>query len=251
MEANAIDGTIYRTGTEDFLRQGDILLPSKMKEVLAGHQDYINDRDHFPRYIVLTQSCDLERENDRVNYVSLAVVRNFEESIGDMSSDATRNLIKAILQYEYNKRGYFFLPEEPALGIDRSMVADLRVTFSVHKKHYPNLVKARNGGLNEIFAIHLGNLIAQTFNRVALPSRASDIKAKIKDDYRRIQAKKKREFEELVAERGSICEVSGCDRKAEVYRYASSTGSAVMERPVILCRDHANQFDNGMIQDGL
>ena len=171
--------TIYDYPAEQHLCQGDIIFPSDIKENLVGHQDYFADADHFVRFLVLTQTCDLARAKQR-SYIQLCAVRRLSDAFGvrhldELSRSSTKENIKKLLRYQENKRGYFFLPMSPSSASDRPQaieepcVADLRVSFSLHETHHDDLVRARCGSLNQIFVAHLGHMLGSLFNRVALP----------------------------------------------------------------------------------
>lgn len=84
---------VYREIEEsEHLCQGDILVPSRMRERLVGHQDYYANSPHFHRYVVLTQTCDIAREGDRSNFIFLSVARKLSEALGPKDLESKKFL---------------------------------------------------------------------------------------------------------------------------------------------------------------
>ncbi|NDR57405.1 hypothetical protein [Aliiruegeria sabulilitoris] len=239
----------------EHLCQGDILFPSRMRERLAGHQDYYANAPHFYRYVVLTQTCDLAREGDRSNFIFLSVARKLSEALGpkDLESKKiaegkTQNLLKELLMFQYNKRGFFYLPQDESQGVDEPLVVDLRVILSLHKSHHDKLVLARCGGLNDLFAAQLGQLTAQMFNRIAIPDvdagEANFEAAKLAKSARTKHAER---FDALFAASShKKCSVLECGKRAETFRWLNVKSlDGEGEEEVILCFEHARQLDAG------
>jgi len=158
------------------LSQGDILNREKMKEALAGHQDYFANAKHFRGFCVVTQSCDLVR-GQLAEFIYLAVIRDVLEAFDQRdftnggAQSSTRDVLTKMVTHSYNKRGFFYLPKRVKSGVTTDSVVDLRVIFCIHSRtHYEQLLQARTGVLREDYAGQLGSLAAQTFSRVALPS---------------------------------------------------------------------------------
>jgi len=247
---------VYREIEKDeHLCQGDILLPSQLRERLIGHQDYYTNSPHFYRYVVLTQTCDLAREGDRSNFIFLSVARKLSEALGpkDLESKKivegrTQSLLKDLLMFQYNKRGFFYLPKDDRHGVDEPLVVDLRVIFSLHKSHHDKLVLARCGGLNDLFAAQLGQLTAQMFNRIAIPDvDANEANTESAEVAKFARTKHVERFEQLFAASGhKKCSVQECGKKAETFRWMNVKSlDGEGEKQVILCYEHARQLDAG------
>lgn len=242
------------------LCQGDILLPNELRENLLGHQEYFANSPHFYRYVVLTQTCDLEREDDRCNFIFLSVARKLGEAIGQRDletsriSNRTQRMVRDLLMFQYNKRGFFYLPSEETQGVDEPLVIDLRVIFSLHKSHHGALVSARRGGLNDFFAAQLGQLTAQMFNRIAIPDvdtneATEEAAALVKSE----KAKQSERIEQLIStSTHKKCSVAQCEKKAETFRWID-VKSPVDEgkEEVIFCFEHAKQLDVGSFSGAL
>ena len=156
------------------LSQGTILGREKLRTVLKGHQDYFAESEHFAAYVVVTQSCDLEPQQ-LADYIYLAVIRQFEgafvrRDVEKRYVDGTRRTIREMLNHAYNRRGYFYLPQCKDHGVEEDWVVDLRVMFSLDKKHYQELLDARTGLISELYAAAMGSIAGRMFHRVALSS---------------------------------------------------------------------------------
>lgn len=247
--------TIYDHPAEDHLCQGDIIFPSDIRENLVGHQDYFADAEHFVRFLVLTQTCDLAREKQR-SYIQLCVVRRLSEAFGvrhldELSRSSTKENLKKLLRFQDNKRGYFYLPESPSIDTDRPQaieepcVADLRVTFSLHETHHDDLVRARCGSLNQIFVAHLGHMLGSLFNRVALPPYdANDVETQGKMILdRMIQRVVDREKE--LRKGKQVCAVRDCTNTAKSLRDwpAGYVNQELEFAEHAVCLEHAKKYD--------
>lgn len=245
---------IYRECNENHLCQGDILYPERLRACLEGHQDYYANKPYFYRFILLTQTCDLAREKDRANFLFIAVVRRLSEAIGmrqfeEGAKDSTRQLLMDLLSHRYNKRGFFYLPQNEQQGIEEPSVVDLRVVFSLHKAHYTSLFNARCGGLSELHVAHLGQLIAQMFNRIALPEVAgSDIKQEVRNIMELIGKRENARLNELLeASSDKTCSIEYCKEEAKTFRWLKiwEEDERMKEQEQLLCLEHAHQYDNG------
>ncbi|HXW70068.1 MAG TPA: hypothetical protein VEK34_01245 [Methylocella sp.] len=152
------------------LCQGDIIDAKLLRPALKGHQDYMAERPDFCAFCVMTQTCDLVREQEPAEYITLAVIR-FITNVFEKGSnrDRTKRRLEPIIGYQQNKRHYFYLPAEPKAGITAPSVVDLRVTFALHSQHYEQIVSARRIGMNELFAANLGWMTSYVFSRIAMP----------------------------------------------------------------------------------
>jgi len=168
----------------NWLRQGDIIERDRLIDsgALSGHQEYIKQNpEFFCGFCVLTQTCDLVRETEQdvvgkkrkprtpVEFIALAMIRRltdvFDET--DVTGD-TRNLLKTIVNHNYNKRAYFFLHQDPEAGIGEDWIVDLRTCFSlVSDYHYDQILIARLVCLDDVYANKLGWMAGHIFSRVA------------------------------------------------------------------------------------
>jgi hypothetical protein len=78
---------IYRLPPDPkVLFQGDIIDPIPLKDNLKGHQDYFAESSHFYRYMILTQTCDLDlrdqKSGPKSDFLSLCVIRKLSDAIG-------------------------------------------------------------------------------------------------------------------------------------------------------------------------
>jgi hypothetical protein len=171
---------MYKKPEGPNLWQGDILDFVKLKPALEGHQDYIAQQKHFLGFCVITQTCDLIRDpankRDCASFINLAVIRRLLDPFcaNDVRSnsvrDRTSELLRDIIKHNENKRGYFFLPSEPSAGIAEDSVVDLRVMVSLYAEfHYEQMLSARIGALNDVYANKLGWMVGQLFSRVPAP----------------------------------------------------------------------------------
>lgn len=243
------------------LRQGDILNTHMLRENLRGHQDYFAEQQHFNYYMVLTQSCDLARGG--VDFIFLSTVRVFREAIkfnqvqSRTAKDANRNFIRDLYLHSYNKRGFFYLPCDSRKGLVEDHIVDLRVMFSLHKLHYPDLIQARLCGITDLYAAQLGHIAGHMFNRVATPDweeiydgednispsdKAKKTLDELGDQYRQ-------RCEELISEKGNICTIEGCSSKAEDFRWLpirwQDGKTRFKER--LLCKKHIQNWDRDRI----
>jgi hypothetical protein len=158
------------------LFQGDIINSEALvrAEVLSGHQDYFAGRKDFKAFCVMTQTCDLVHSRC-AEFISLAVIRSITHVFGpeDVKNydrrKSTAKLLEGIIEHQQNKRDYFFLPALPPAGFEDDSVVDLRVMFSLHKKHYSQIREARRTGMSPIYAASLGWMAGYVFSRIAMP----------------------------------------------------------------------------------
>ncbi len=249
-----MEWALYRDSSDGTLCQGDILRADALRDRLRGHQDYFADNARFASYAVITQSCDLAREVGRSEFILLAVVRTLREALGMRhveggAKDQTDRLLSDLLNHNYNKRGFFFLPADLNRGIAEDSVVDLRVMFSMHKAHHDHMVRARCAGLTDVYAAQLGHMVGYMYGRVATPGwdDVDALKKRVRELRTQLVEREDMRMKELTAIGGSGCAVSGCGKTAETYRWLSVKGDELgdEERECLLCLDHARGFDNG------
>ncbi|MGA2797987.1 MAG: hypothetical protein ABSE63_10430, partial [Thermoguttaceae bacterium] len=175
------------------LCQGDILQQNdEIRSLLADVHPHFND-DKYNAFLVLTQTCDLERRDGqpcKSRYINLAVVRPLRDvlffllnrdcdkvKIGrrylegvytSESRDKAERLLSRILNQNAQSEGLFYLHNDLAVRIAEPSVAFLQVSVAVRAQdHYDRLIGARSGRLKEQFQSKLGWLIGNLFSRVA------------------------------------------------------------------------------------
>lgn len=246
------------------LCQGDILDPECLCENLKGHQDYFAERPHFYRYMIVTQTCDLVSDREISDFIFLSVVRRLSEAFGRRhvenrrARDRTKQLLSDLLNHNYNKRGFFYLPKDERQSIDEDSVVDLRVMFSLHKSHYQDLLNARRGAITDVYAAQLGHMVGYMFSRIATPGwdelnpgqeLSEETKRLVNDIHEREEAK----FKELMTKaEESACAVSQCSASAETYRWLpmAEVNGETEHQAHILCLEHAKQYDEGSLPEG-
>lgn len=174
----------YRDSRTD-LEQGDVLqktpeLTSVIREV---HPYYL--KSDYQYFLVLTQSCDLVNRDAGIKcaYITLAAVRPLSvviereaklyqtnevlrraDVVGARGRDAVRRLLERLLNN--NEPEYFYLHEEPTLGIPEHCCAFLRLSVAVKTQHYEVCRNARLISLEPSFQSKLGWLVGNIFSRV-------------------------------------------------------------------------------------
>ncbi len=246
---------IYAEGCpQGRLTQGDILDPKRLTNTLSGHQQYFLEKDYFRRFLVVTQTCDLV-PGRAAGFVFLAVVRHLEQAL-DHSDFHTRSarsrtekLVSDLINYNYNKRGYFFLPAMPDAGIERDSVVDLRVMFSLRYKHYPELLEARLGSLTTLFAAKLGSMTGEMFSRVAVDSwndggYAISAREKVDTVMKECQDREQTKFDALCHKHGTTCGKCGA-ASATTYRWTVDPRS-FENIHLLFCNQCAAAFDDAL-----
>lgn len=244
---------IYRSPPkETLLGQGDILDPQLLAQTLKGHQDYFVDR--FYRFMVLTQTCDLDRSRDTSEFVFLTVVRKLSEAFGmrhveKKRREQTKRLIRELYDHIYNKRGYFYLPLDERYGIAAESVVDLRVIFSVHKAVYRDLLNARLGTLTDHYAAQLGSLAGYMFNRVAMPGWeelfGGDRDKHAQTEVNLMLERESQIFADFLKQTDGRCARLSCGKTAETYRWLpfGDDGGGFRFDWRVLCFEHAEEYD--------
>lgn len=221
-----MEWAVYGDSPADLLCQGDVLRAEMLSPNLRGHQDHFADHPRFPAYVVITQSCDMAREVGRSEFILLAVVRRLGEALGirhvePNEKDSTDRLLTDLLNHNYNKRGFFFLPENVQRGILEDYVVDLRVMFSLHKAHYGDLVRARCTSITDVYAAQLGHMVGYMYGRVATPGwdDPATLKKHVKELITRVGGREQARLERLRAATGRGCAIFGCEAEANTYRW--------------------------------
>ena len=241
---------IYRDPPDpSLLEQGDILAADKLRDSLRGHQDYFAKQEHFPYYMVLTQTCDLARGG--VDFVFLAAVRHLRSAFKycqvqtKKAREKQQNFVRDLYRHQYNRRGYFYLPRDSARTIDEDCVADLRVMFSLHKTHYSAMLESRVCAITEVYEAQLGHIAGHMFNRVAVPDNAVDLQEQVAKTLNDQGERYEKRLAELLSECQGICAVRTCQERADRFRslphFTESDELVYQDR--VLCKAHARQWD--------
>ncbi len=176
--------------TQGDLQQGDLLkITDEIKEVLSTYYSYYANHPDYSYFMVLTQSCDLDRYGSKqckARYITIAAVRPIRtvfsrelerhqrsslEKNGNLCSRERQHWIRDFLIKLLNNNipKYFYLAEDPEFGLDQANVAFLKLAIPIKVKHYKICLKARFVQLNDIFQAKLGWLIGNLYSRVGTP----------------------------------------------------------------------------------
>jgi hypothetical protein len=186
VDGNKVFHFTYCAPEGNDLRQGDILLKTNaISEILKEVHPHYQKKDDYTHFIVLTQSCDLVRRDDKLckaKYISIATIRPFqlvlEREIAKhqdkFASDAgvcsvkfkslLEQFVKRILNN--NEPEYFYLEQEPIFQIYEPSCAFLRLSIALRADHYGCLFDARTLSLRDIFQAKLGWLIGNIYSRI-------------------------------------------------------------------------------------
>jgi hypothetical protein len=188
------------------LRQGDILKKSEDISTILGkvHPYFIKDDCKY--FMVLTQSCDLERRDGKpckAPYITIAAVKPLDlliknevarhqtdlDKICGICNEDKRHRLYQFLErlLNNNEPDYFYLHEDAALGFNDKMVAFLRLSIAIKSDlYYEACFHSKILELTLEFKAKLGWLIGQMYSRVATPdwvdnSPANEFKNQIND----------------------------------------------------------------------
>lgn len=178
----------YEAPTEAFdLQQGDLLKRTpELSDVIAKYHPYYSDQERYSHFLVLSQSCDLVRRDGKAcscSYISFAAVRPLEivlarevtefqqnavlkraNAVSDKNKGRIENFLFTVLNN--NSKEYFYLHEEPSVGL-YSSCAVLRLSIALKAaEHYETCRKARIITLTDEFRAKLGWLIGNLYARV-------------------------------------------------------------------------------------
>jgi hypothetical protein len=226
---------IYRKPpSQKLLGQGDILDREPLRPMLKGHQPWFAESAYYYRYMVLTQTCDLDITRPIVDYIFLGVIRKltdafwFEHFENKSERKKTEQMLRDLYNHNYNRRGLFYLPKNEEHGIEEDSVVDLRVIFTVHKLHYQELLSARVGAITDVYAAQLGHITGHLFSRVATAGGDEIFQGKLAEHIEKVQgsilAEEKVKLSGLLRKADNACAVVGCERKAETYRWVPVKG---------------------------
>ena len=177
----------YSEPDNSSLKQGDILC--KSDEILGiikkVHPHYL--RDDYRYFLVLTQSCDLERrdrKNCKAPYITIAAIRPLDlllkreiakhqrtdleknSSICNKDKKNTLNQFMARL-LNNNEPDYFYLHDDAAFDFTEKMVAFLRLSIAIKSNfHYDACLNSKILELTDAFKAKLGWLVGRIYSRV-------------------------------------------------------------------------------------
>ncbi len=169
------------------LCQGDLIkITDELRDVLKEIHPYFLG-PQYQYFMVLTQSCDLVRRNKnkcKTPYITLAAVKEFEpffekqllskkmvEDVNGVLLMNNKNWERAyqFLERLYNNTEpeYFFLYREDMIGINRSLIATLKVSIAIKSDiHYDKCLKGKVLELSDEFKAKLGWLVGNMYSRV-------------------------------------------------------------------------------------
>lgn len=206
MQENASECSIHFTYSPDpdmhSLCQGDVLeATDELNNILREIHPYFTN-EQYRYFMVLTQSCDLIRRNDKPcksQYITLAAVRSFSDffkkaMVSKQLADNAGTLmlmdiseeIRAyqLIERVYNNTepDYFFLYKEDNLAFPESMVAYLKVSIALKAfEHYDICLAAKIMELKEEFKAKLGWLVGNIYSRVGTVDWSSLMNNKAKE----------------------------------------------------------------------
>lgn len=178
----------YSDSDLEQLRQGDLLRRTEMLEgvLRSVHPYFVNTKYKF--FIVLTQSCDLERrdrEACKARYISIAAVRPLSvvvnreldrfrkypdiERAAGIAELSARNRFQNFLTnlLNNNDNRYFYLHDDPGSGLAPPHCALLRVSVALRSDHhYQTCLDAKMLQLKPEFQAKLGWLTGNLYSRV-------------------------------------------------------------------------------------
>lgn len=179
--------TYVESSNDADLQQGDVLARSDVLcETIRTHHPYYLKSD-YGRFIVLTQSCDLVRRSGNppsAKYLTLAAVRPLNLALErEAKKYRSSTILKASNSNNQKNRGrieqflsrllnnnhpeYFYLHEEPTLGIVERSCAFLRLSIALRaEEHYKTCLNARVTSLDSNFQSKLGWLVGNIYARV-------------------------------------------------------------------------------------
>ncbi len=176
---------------ESHLQQGDLLdISGELKAVLEQYHQYYASNKDYKFLIVLTQSCDLvRRQNKPCNskYISLAAVKPAVMALDKEFAHLWQSDVEYSLQVfdkenknrihrfverllNNNQPEYFYLEPDAGLGFASPMVAFLKLSVALRaEEHYKTCVTSRFGQLRPEFQAKLGWLVGNSYSRVGTP----------------------------------------------------------------------------------
>jgi hypothetical protein len=179
----------YCDPDRSLLRQGDILRKSEgISTILEKVHPYFI-KDDCKYFMVLTQSCDLERRDGKpckAPYITIAAVKpldllikneiarhqtDLDKICGICNGDKRHRLYQFLERLlNNNEPDYFYLHDDAASGFNDKMVAFLRLSIAIKSDlYYEAYLHSKIIELTLEFKAKLGWLVGQMYSRVATP----------------------------------------------------------------------------------
>jgi len=179
--------TYSQTPDENNLHQGDLIKRTpNVEKILEEVHPHYHTKPDYRFFIVLTQSCDLIKRdgNCGARYISIAAVRPIglaiERFLSDLQYDELEKEFGFCDEGRYNRfhdflesllnnnvGDYFFLREEPDVGLEGDHCAFLHLSIALKAEmHYETLLAGKILELKESFQHKLGYLVGQLYARV-------------------------------------------------------------------------------------
>lgn len=179
---------IFNEKSNTDLHQGDLLTRTPdLIAVLEQFHPYYRQKSDYSHFLVLTQTCDLVRRNGKncdTQYITLCAVRPLNivlqreahvyrhlrllkaaNALGTKNREKLSSFLKKLLNNNHPE--YFYLDEEPGIGLTDRSCAFLRLSVSLRSEdHYDAIIKARIASLNSQFQAKLGWLVGNIYSRV-------------------------------------------------------------------------------------
>ncbi len=168
------------------LRQGDLLKRTpELDQLLKEHHSYYGNHAEYKLFLVITQSCDLARRNNKPcksPYVSLAAVRplatvvrrevgklqsswqNAVRVVSDKHKSSAIQFIQRLL--DNNEPGFFYVHADASFGVAEELCATLSLSVALKAQHYDQLLGAKIAQLEENFQSKLGWLVGEMYGKV-------------------------------------------------------------------------------------
>lgn len=170
------------------LCQGDIIKRTEsVDKLIETIHPYYDDSNKYPFFMILTQSCDLIRRDDKnckSKYITLAAVRplevaierhiseyqkkEFEKSFAYCNEKHKENIRQFLERlFNNNEPNLFYLREEASKELFKDYCAFLHLTVAVKSNlNYDTLLEGKVIQLEESFQHKLGYLTGQIYSRI-------------------------------------------------------------------------------------
>lgn len=177
------------------LHQGDLLKRTKELDTLLKkyHPNFIYKNNEY--FMVLTQSCDLYKREDKINinYINICPVKSisfvlnytslhyryteYEKKLNFTSGNSISKIEHFIERLmDNNESEFFYLYREPSVGIVDDYCAFLRLVIPIHSRDYSILLKSKILQLSQPFEHKLGYLFGLNYSKIGTDDWSSEIK---------------------------------------------------------------------------
>jgi hypothetical protein len=171
------------------LQQGDILQKSSaMIAALNEAHAYYADADDYKYFMVLTQSCDLVRRNNKPpksKYITVAAIRPLDILVSRLikkykfDSDiplsiCSKNTEIFVSQYlerlmHNTESGLFFIRKNSHSAIAENLCVFLPLSIALKAEHYQVCLDSKIAQLESVFQAKVGWLTGNMYSRVGTP----------------------------------------------------------------------------------